>query len=90
MLLTALPSSYVFENTQESICNFLSAVSLLVPLKLSERHLTILYIANIKVYGVLYAQFPMFGIPLKVCLFVCLFEALRPGQQFFSHFGTAS
>ena len=21
---------------------------------------------------------------------VCLFEALRPGQQFFSHFGTAS
>ena len=25
-----------------------------------------------------------------VCLFVCLSEALRPGQQFFSHFGTAS
>ena len=23
-------------------------------------------------------------------LFVCLFEALCPGQQFFSHFGTAS
>ena len=22
--------------------------------------------------------------------FVCLFKALRPGQQFFSHFGTAS
>ena len=22
--------------------------------------------------------------------FVCLFEALCPGQQFFSHFGTAS
>ena len=38
---------------QESIFNFLSAVSLLVPLKLSERHLTILYIANINVYGVL-------------------------------------
>ena len=30
-------------------------------------------------------------IKFKKCLesFVCLFEALRPGQQFFNHFGTA-
>ena len=26
----------------------------------------------------------------RICLFVYLFAALRPGQQFFSHFGTTS
>ena len=45
---------------------------------------------NLGICWTIYAQFPMLGIPLKVCLFVCLFEALRPGQQFFSHFGKAS
>ena len=30
------------------------------------------------------------GGTLSFTKFVCLFEALRPSQQFFSHFGSAS